>query len=182
MSSLKYRPEVDGLRAIAVLFVERMKQLIGNIIIYLFGMQHHVMGLYRLSRYFRLKVPIVGGQLSVIIRHALRVYSSCDISPLAVIEKDVSFMHPTGVVIGDGVIVRSGTKIWQQVTLGSHGKTGEEMCYPMIGNNVRIYAKSSIIGGVLIGENAIIGAHSLVLCDVPSGRTAAGVPAKVLEK
>lgn len=159
-----------------------MKKLIRNISTYLFGMQYHVIGLYRLSRYFRLKVPIVGGLLSVITRHVLRVYSSCDISPLAVIEKDVSFMHPTGVVIGDGVTVRSGAKIWQQVTLGSHGKKDEEMCYPTIGNNVKIYAKSSIIGGVLIGENAIVGAHSLVLCDVPSGRTATGVPAKVLGK
>ena len=139
------------------------------------------MGLYRLSRFFRIKLPVIGTQLSVITRYVLRVYSSCDISPLAVIEKDVSFMHPTGVVIGDGVIVRSGTKIWQQVTLGSHGKKGEDMCYPTIGNNVRIYAKASIIGGVLIGESAIIGAHSLVLCDVPSGRKAAGVPAKLLK-
>tara|TARA_B100001093_G_C26365767_1_gene816511 strand:+ start:164 stop:643 length:480 start_codon:yes stop_codon:yes gene_type:complete len=159
-----------------------MKQLIQSASNYFFGMQYHVIGLYRLSRYFRLRVPVVGGLLSVIVRHVLRVYSSCDISPLAVIEKGVSFMHPTGVVIGDGVIVRSGTKIWQQVTLGSHGRKGEEMCYPTIGNNVIIYAKSSIIGGVEIGGNAIIGAHSLVLCDVPQGRTAAGVPATVLDK
>ena len=159
-----------------------MKQLIRSASNYFFGMQYHVIGLYRLSRYFRLKVPVVGGLLSVITRHVLRVYSSCDISPLAVIEKGVSFMHPTGVVIGDGVIVRSGTKIWQQVTLGSHGRKGEEMCYPTIGNGVRIYAKASIIGGVKVGANALVGAHSLVLCDVPEGRVAAGVPAKILDK
>lgn len=163
-----------------MLSTELMKKLIRNASTYLFGMQYHVIGLYRLSRYFRLKVPIVGGQLSVFIRHVLRAYSSCDISPLAEIQKGVRFPHPTGIVIGDGVQIGTGTKIWQQVTLGSHGKADGGVVYPIVGEGVRIYAKASIIGGARIGDSAIIGAHSLVLCDVPEGKTAAGVPARIL--
>lgn len=157
--------------------MKRFTQFISN---YLFGMQYHVLALYRLSRFFRLKVPFVGGQLSVIIQHFLRIYSGCDISPLAEIKKGVRLPHPIGIVIGDGVQIGTGTKIWQQVTLGSHGKLGGGFAYPIIGEHVFIYAKASIIGGARVGDNAVIGAHSLVLCDVPSGRAAAGVPAKLL--
>ena len=157
-----------------------MKGLIRVGFNYIFGMQYHLIGLYRLSRYFRLKVPVLGAPLAVVIRHFIRCYTSCDISPLAVIEKGVSFPHPTGIVVGDGVVIRKGTKIWQQVTIGSHGKSGENMQYPVIGSNVRIYAKASVLGSVNVEDSAIIGAHSLVLCDVPTGRTAAGVPARVL--
>jgi len=38
-----------------------------------------------------------------------------------------------------------------------------------------------VLGGVLIGRGAKIGAMSVVLCDVPEGATAVGVPAKVIE-
>ena len=149
---------------------------------HLVGMQYHLMGLYRLSRYCRFNVPIVGAAMSVLIRHFMRFYTSCDISPLAIIEPRVTFPHPTGVVVGDGVVIHSGAKIWQQVTIGSHGKLGHGMKYPVIGNNVRIYAKASVIGGVCIGDSAVIGAHSLVLNDVPAGQTAIGVPARIIAK
>lgn len=159
-----------------------MKRFIRVSYAYLFGMQYHLIGLYRLSRYCRLNVPIVGPVLSIFIRHFLRFYTSCDISPLAIIDPGVTFPHPTGVVVGDGVVIHSGTKIWQQVTIGSHGKSGQEMKYPVIGNNVRIYAKASVIGGVVIGDSAVIGAHSLVLKDVPSGETVTGIPARLIQK
>ena len=49
-----------------------------------------------------------------------------------------------------------------------------------IGNNVWIGRCSTILSGVTIGENAIIGANSVVTKDVPANCVAAGVPAKVL--
>lgn len=159
-----------------------MKRFVRLCFAYLFGMQYHLIGLYRLSRYCKIKVPIVGATMSVLIRHFMRFYTSCDISPLAIIESRVTFPHPTGVVVGDGVVIHSGAKIWQQVTIGSHGKLGQGMKYPVIGNNVRIYAKASVIGGVSIGDSAVIGAHSLVLNDVSAGQTAIGVPARIIAK
>ncbi|WP_373296873.1 hypothetical protein [Flavimobilis marinus] len=49
----------------------------------------------------------------------------------------------------------------------------------MIGSGVRIGAGARILGGVKIGDDANIGANAVVLIDVPPGRTAVGVPARI---
>ena len=50
----------------------------------------------------------------------------------------------------------------QQVTIG-WGKGG----YPVIGNDVTIYAGARVVGGVRIGNNVTIGAGAIVNKDVP---------------
>lgn len=45
-----------------------------------------------------------------------------------------------------------------------------------------IYTGVSIIGGVTIGENSVIGANTLVLKDVPSNSVAVGNPMRLLKK
>jgi len=45
---------------------------------------------------------------------------------------------------------------------------------------VSIGAGAKILGGVKIGDHALIGANAVVLRDVPSGTTAVGVPATIL--
>jgi serine O-acetyltransferase len=49
-----------------------------------------------------------------------------------------------------------------------------------IGDSVKIYCHSSIIGKVTIGDNAIVAANTLVITDVPARATAIGVPAKII--
>lgn len=144
----------------------------------LFGMDAHVIALYRLMRYLHINVPFSGIVVTA-LRHFMRAYSSCDISPKAKIGRKLKLTHPLCVVIGDGVIIGDNVKIWQQVTLGSHGKAGQSMA-PVINDGVKIYVGSTIIGGVTVGCNATIGAHSLVLADIPAGKTAVGSPAKII--
>lgn len=52
----------------------------------------------------------------------------------------------------------------------------------IIGQNVWIGDKVTILGGVTIGDNAIIGAGSVVNCNVPSNSMVAGVPAKLVKQ
>ncbi|OYP34109.1 hypothetical protein CGZ80_16420 [Rhodopirellula sp. MGV] len=118
--------------------------------------------------------------MRLIAKFLMRTVNGCEISGSAVLAESVFFPHPLGIVIGDGVTVGAGTMIWQHVTLGSHGKAGAEPEYPVIGKNVRIYCNSVIIGGITIGDGAVIGACSLVLRDVAPGETVAGIPAKVV--
>ena len=54
------------------------------------------------------------------------------------------------------------------------------MSYPVLGNNVTIYANSVVVGDVKIGNNVVIGASSLVLKDVPDNSIVAGNPAKII--
>lgn len=73
--------------------------------------------------------------------------------------------------IGDNCFIN------QQVTIGFEGDKS-----PIIGNNVRICAGAKVIGGVTIGDNAIIGANAVVVKDIPAGEIWGGVPAIFLKK
>ena len=50
---------------------------------------------------------------------------------------------------------------------------------PIIGNNVFIGAGAKVLGPVTIGDGARIGANAVVVCDVPAGATAVGIPARI---
>jgi serine O-acetyltransferase len=107
---------------------------------------------------------------------------SCDISYDIIIGKRVVFGHPVGIVIGNKTIIEDDVRIWQNVTLGSHGKQGEVKKYPIIKRRAKLYAGCKIIGGVTVGENAVVGANSVVNIDVPANSVAVGIPCKIFQK
>lgn len=74
--------------------------------------------------------------------------------------------------------VKIGENCWinQQVVIGYSNETD---C-PSIGNNVTIYAGAKVFGKVRVGDNATIGANSVVIQDVPANVTVMGVPARVI--
>ena len=81
-----------------------------------------------------------------------------------------------GVVIEDEVQIGSHCSIYSVSTIdNSSGKV-------VLKNNCRIGSHSTILPGVSIGKNSIIGAHSLVNQDIPDNVVAFGVPAKVMRK
>jgi serine O-acetyltransferase len=53
---------------------------------------------------------------------------------------------------------------------------------PIIGDNVFIGAGAKVLGAVTVGDGARIGANAVVVCDVPAGATAVGVPARIVER
>lgn len=83
-----------------------------------------------------------------------------------------------GIVITPGAKIGEGTYIQHGVTIGVNEDTME---VPVIGRKVRIGAQAVIIGNVNIGDNAIIGAGSVVVKDVPANATVVGVPVKVIK-
>lgn len=85
--------------------------------------------------------------------------------------------HPNGIVLHPGVVIGPNCLIFQQVTLGS-GKGG----VPHIGGHVDIGAGAKIFGGLQIGDHARIGANAVVMADVPTGATAVGIPARIVDR
>jgi serine O-acetyltransferase len=83
--------------------------------------------------------------------------------------------HPNGVVIHPDVEIGPNCLIFQQVTIGTGSRPG----VPRIGGHVDIGAGAKILGGVVIGDHAKIGANAVVTCDVPAGAVATGIPAVV---
>jgi serine O-acetyltransferase len=87
--------------------------------------------------------------------------------------------HATGLVIGETAVVGNHVSILQSVTLGGTGKQDGDR-HPKIGDGVLISAGAKILGNIIVGEGAKVGAGSVVLHDVPPHTTVAGVPAKVV--
>jgi serine O-acetyltransferase len=75
-------------------------------------------------------------------------------------------------VIGDDVVIRQG------VTIGL--KRTNQRGAPQIGNRVDIGAGAKLLGPIRIGDDAVIGANAVVLCDVPAGALAVGIPARII--
>ena len=81
-----------------------------------------------------------------------------------------------GVIIEDFVQIGSHCSIYSVSTIDN--KTGKIH----LKKNCKIGTHSTVMPGVTIGENSIIGANSLVLEDIPANVVAYGVPAKVQRK
>ncbi len=81
-----------------------------------------------------------------------------------------------GVVIEDGVQVGSHCSIYSVSTIDN--KQGRVV----LRKNCKIGTHSTIMPGITIGENAVVGAHSFVISDIPPNSVAIGVPAKVVTK
>lgn len=108
------------------------------------------------------------------------LYSS-RIAKDAEIGKQFMIVHPIGIVIGS-ITCGSGLTIWQNTTMGSHGNKDKAPAYPILGDNVKIFAHAIIIGGITLGTNSVVGAMTLVNKDVPQGCTVTGIPAKPIIK
>ena len=81
-----------------------------------------------------------------------------------------------GVIIEENVQIGSHCSIYSVSTIDN--KTGRVH----LKNNSKIGSHSTILPGVTIGENSIIGAHSLVISDIPDNVIAFGIPTKVIRK
>ena len=102
-----------------------------------------------------------------------------DIHPAARIGKGVMFDHATGLVIGETAEVGNDVSILHHVTLGGTGALGGDR-HPKVGDGVLIGAGATLLGAIVVGTGAKIGAGSLVLSDVPPRATAVGNPARLM--
>lgn len=93
-----------------------------------------------------------------------------------IIEKGLRLPHPSSIIIGDGVVIKTDVTIYQNVTLGSKGL--KTKAYPVLERGVTVFAGAKIIGNINLGESCTIGANSVVNTDVESGSVYAGIPAR----
>ena len=113
-----------------------------------------------------------------------RIFTSIEIHPAAKIGRNFFMDHGLGIVIGETTEIGENVTIYQGVTLGGIMPSIEsdiqrnQKRHPTIGNNVIIGSGAQILGAVKVGDNARIGANSVVSKDVPANVTVAGVPAR----
>lgn len=76
--------------------------------------------------------------------------------------------------IGDDCIIRQG------VTMGNR-YLDRPYDAPKLGARVNVGAGAKIFGNITIGDDVNIGANAVVLIDIPPGKTAVGIPAKIIK-
>ncbi|WP_277541672.1 serine O-acetyltransferase [Haloarcula laminariae] len=103
-----------------------------------------------------------------------RIFFSCE--TLRILPKSTHLPHPVGIVIAASTELGENVEIRQNVTIGQR-KGKSEGGTPTIMDNVTIYAGAVLLGEITIGENAVIGANSVVLDDVEPNSTVVGAPA-----
>lgn len=106
-----------------------------------------------------------------------RLVHCCCIRNLDYLKKQgTNFPHPVGIVIAKNAKIGKNCTIYQNVTIGAWNDKS-----PIIGDDVVIYANSVIFGDVKIEDNAVVGAGSVVVDNVPKNAVVAGNPAKIIK-
>ena len=100
-----------------------------------------------------------------------------DINPGATIGEYFFIDHGTGIVVGETTIIGNNVKMYQGATLGALSPAGQPCDptarrHPKIGNNVTIYAGSTLLGGATeIGDNVVIGGNAFLTSSVEADTT-----------
>ena len=113
------------------------------------------------------------------LAYVARLLTNVDIHPGATIGRRFFIDHGAGVVIGETAEIGDDCTLYHGVTLG--GTTWNKgKRHPTLGAGVVIGAWAKILGAIRVGDGARIGANSVVIREVPAGRTAIGIPARLV--
>jgi serine O-acetyltransferase len=143
-----------------------------------------VMVVYRFGRWRYGVRPVIARKLLSFVYKVLfklvQIVTGIELPCEVVVGRNFIIDHFGGIIIsgyakfGDNCRIRTG------VVVGLR-RTGDG-CAPVIGNNVDIGTGAKLLGPIRIGNNVLIGANAVVLCDVPDNSVAVGVPAVIKPK
>lgn len=137
----------------------------------------HALGLHRIAHTLhKMGLRLIARLIALIARFITGI----EIHPAAKIGRRFFIDHGFGVVIGETAEIGDDVTLYHGVTLGGtslrHGKR-----HPTLSDRVIVGAGAKILGPIMVGVGARIGANAVVVEHVPSGATMVGVPAHVLQ-
>ena len=119
-----------------------------------------------------------------LISQLSRFFTGIEIHPKAEIGKNFFIDHGMGVVIGETSEIGDNVTIYHATSLGGISpiiKSDEQRDvkrHPTLKNNVVVGSGAQVLGPIVVGENAKIGANAVVTKDVPANAVMVGIPAK----
>jgi len=130
---------------------------------------------------YKYNIPLIPRIMTEYVHHQTGV----DIHPGAQIGEHFFMDHATGIVIGETTVIGKNVKLYQGVTLGAKSFPEDardirgHKRHPTIEDNVVIYANSTILGDIIIGEGAVIGGNTWITNDIAPGTTIVIEPPKM---
>ena len=118
-----------------------------------------------------------------IISQFSRFLTGLEIHPKAKIGKNLFIDHGMGVVIGETSEIGNNVTIYHMATLGgispsiNSNEQREVKRHPTLMDNVVVGSGAQVLGPVVVGKNAKIGANAVVTKDVPEKAVMVGIPA-----
>lgn len=125
-----------------------------------------------------IKLPLVGGIISRILWYISSVMTSSEVSRYAKFGRSLYIPHPQGIVVGEGVVVGDNVTVYQRVTLGV--ASFKNPAYPKIGDDCVLSSGCAVLGDITLGHGVTVGANAVVLKNIPGGKLAVGVPARII--
>ncbi len=122
--------------------------------------------------------------LARMISQFSRFLTGIEIHPKAKIGNNLFIDHGMGVVIGETSEIGNNVTIYHMVTLGGISPSIESndqrnvKRHPTLMDNVVVGSGAQILGPVVVGKNAKVGANAVVTKDVPENAVMVGIPAK----
>jgi len=113
-----------------------------------------------------------------LVSHISRFLTGIEIHPGAMIGRRVVIDHGMGVVIGETAEVGNDVLIYMGVVLGGTALENVKR-HPTIEDGVILGSGAIVLGPIVIGKGAKVGAGSVVVRSVPPGATVVGVPGRI---
>jgi len=111
------------------------------------------------------------------VSHLSRFLTGVEIHPGATIGRRLFIDHGMGVVIGETAEIGDDVLIYHGVTLGGLSlQPGKR--HPTILSGAQIGAGAHVLGPIVVGVGARVGANAVAVNDVPDHQTVVGIPAR----
>ena len=140
----------------------------------------HAVLIHRVAHFLHCKwrVPVLPRLISAVSR----ILTGIEIHPGAKIGRGFFIDHGSGVVIGETAEVGNDCVFFHGVTLGGTGHHMDKR-HPTVGRGVLIGANATLLGPIEVGDDAKIGAASVIINrDVPGNCTVVGAPARIVKR